>query len=268
MKKIKTNRILAMILAIVCIFSVIGCSPKAQSPTEKPSESATESNSNIPLSPGYAIELADDGTYYVIFDDPEYYKKQISDHIPPFFGESLNEIEEKLINNELTTDDKLRLAYDGGEDRRIKVCNFSEMYVPILPDDVICYGVSMGDGGEFCEYYISRTDWNKEDSEYVGYSPWGMRMQFCSAEGFQKVYDYALKSVTSPPMYDYSGSYTLESSTKKVDVFYYGTEEEYNMFMFFLEENVRYIAYVSADQWELPPDEWILSIGCEKYVPQ
>ena len=130
--------------------------------------------------------------------------------------------------------------------------------------------VRMGNSGNSYEYDIYRTDSlnGDVDSEYSGYSPIWMSMKFSGEEQYTQMYNSTL-NLRESYSNDYSGSYTLETSEKTVEVIYFGSnEKEYDIAMFFSEKNVNYIVYISGTSQELPPSEWILSIGMEKYVPQ
>ena len=117
----KTNLLSWLIL---CALLLVGCNNYSK-PTEEPRESVTERNYNVPLSTGYTVELAEDGYYYVTLDDLEYYKRQMPGVMPAIYGESLNEIEERLVNNRLTDEDKTHCAKNTAENGRSKVCSFN-----------------------------------------------------------------------------------------------------------------------------------------------
>ena len=271
MKIRKVTMCVATVIAVMCIFPIIGCSPKAQTPTEKPSESATERNYNIPLSVGYTVELADDGYYYVNLDDLEYYKRQSPDSVPAIYGASLNEIEKRLTENALTEEDKIHCAKFADDDGRSKVCNFNEMYVPLLPDNMVLSSVSIGNGGASCEYLISLAELSNGDVEHSEYSPNGMAIKLLNEEDHRAMYDSFLALVESYSN-DCSGSYTLRASAKTAEVLYFGTDEaECSFAIFFTEGGAKYCAVIwnnGGERVGAPSDEWILSIGIEKYISE
>lgn len=255
------NRCLAIFIALGCLLSTVGCS--SNTPEIK---DTTERDYRTPLSTGYTVELADDGYYYVDLDDPEYYYRQYPGQCLYITGNSISEIQERISTGTLTEEDKTACSYQCRETGRAKLCNFDDVYIPVTPENIKLCQVQLGVADEICNWYY----------HFINSERPNVMMLFALSyskdeEGYNRSYNEDLEFLKR-------GIYSrhiINTSEKKIEIFYYTVpyEESNNQTFrcYFEQGELKYDVYTSSEDigYEgLPPDEWFLSIGMEKYVPQ
>jgi len=261
------KKILCILLSIWMVLAFVGCDPNngndidtssdTESDTMKDTNTETEGVGTLesemgtgtkdPTRPDYSL-ITVDGNHYLVFDNVLNHTYTYPPQEAWVMFDSITEWKDHVTKGTLSDYAKaiIVVAFEKN-DIGFKICNFNNLFVPVLPEDVVSSTVRW---------------WSESYSFYIEVDETAYGYITCYTEE-----QYQLACDSSSNSHLYQTQYTLQSGNKMFTV-YEGSnsngEIEY-MRMNCIEGDL-YYSITLSNLTEKPSEEWLLSFGLTPYV--